>query len=80
MQAFPVNNSHSHAQPLLTYLRVLGIEPTPRGTLAVGRGAELRSRVFHLRRSGHGSLQARGTVSLETPHGTADGGPGKVSW
>jgi hypothetical protein len=80
MQAFPVNNSHSHAQPLLAYLRVLGIEPTPRGTLAVGRGAELRSRVFHLRRSGHGSLQARGTVSLETAHGTTDGGPGKVSW
>ena len=28
MQAFPVNNGHAHAQPLLSYLRLLGVEPT----------------------------------------------------
>src|SRR5512144_2271258 len=36
MQAFPVNNMHSHAQPLLAFLRLLGVEPTARGSLAVG--------------------------------------------
>ncbi|WP_394823056.1 GH36-type glycosyl hydrolase domain-containing protein [Pendulispora albinea] len=34
MQAYPVNNMHSHSQPLLAYLRLLGVEPTERGTLA----------------------------------------------
>src|SRR5207344_540556 len=56
MQAFPVNNMHSHAQPLLAYLRLLGVEPTARGTLAVGSGARFRSRVLHVEQSGHGTL------------------------
>lgn len=80
MQAFPVNNMHSHAQPLLAYLRLLGVEPTPRGTLAVGKGGDFRSEVFQLDSTGHGSLQARGAVSLETINGTVNGGPGKISW
>ena len=80
MQAFPVNNMHSHAQPLLAYLRLLGVEPTPRGTLAVGKGGDFHSQVFQLHTAGHGSLQARGAVSLETINGTVNGGPGKISW
>jgi hypothetical protein len=80
MQAFPVNNMHSHAQPLLAYLRLLGVEPTPRGTLAVGKGGDFHSRVFGINNSGHGTLQAKGPVSLETIHGAVNGGPGAVSW
>jgi hypothetical protein len=80
MQAFPVNNMHSHAQPLLAYLRLLGVEPTSRGTLAVGEGGDFKSAVFQLERGGHGSLEARGPVSLETINGTVNGGPGKISW
>jgi hypothetical protein len=80
MQAFPVNNSHSHAQPLLAYLRLLGVEPTPRGTLAVGSGAAFRSRTFRLAHTGRGNLQARGRVMLETSRGPKQGGPGRVSW
>ena len=80
MQAFPVNNSHSHAQPLLAYLRLLGVEPTERGTLAVGRDATFRSQVFRLERSGRGSLRARGRVGLDTTRGAVRGGPGRVSW
>jgi hypothetical protein len=80
MQPFPVNNMHSHSQPLLAYLRLLGVEPTTRGALAVGKGGDFQSAVFHLDRNGHGSLQARGAVSLDTVNGTIDGGPGKVSW
>ena len=80
MQAFPVNNSHSHAQPLLAYLRLLGVEPTAGGALAVGRGAEFRSRVFRLERSGRGSLRARGPVELRTARGPVQGGPGRVAW
>jgi hypothetical protein len=80
MQAFPVNNSHSHAQPLLAYLRLLGVEPTSRGTLAVGRGAEFRSRVFELATSGHGTVRAHGEVVVETSRGTRRGGPGRVRW
>ena len=80
MQAFPVNNSHSHAQPLLAYLRLLGVEPTPSGALAIGHGATFQSRTFRLERSGHGSLRARGRVQLETARGSKQGGPGRVSW
>ena len=80
MQAFPVNNSHSHAQPLFAYLRLLGIEPTSSGTLAVGAGAEFRSRVLRLARSGHGSLRTRGVVTVETTHGTVQGRSDRVRW
>jgi hypothetical protein len=80
MQAFPVNNSHSHAQPIFAYLRLLGIEPTARGTLSVGRGADFRSRTFRIARSGRGSLTARGRVELETSRGSVAGGPGRVAW
>src|SRR5262249_36067644 len=54
MQAFPVNNMHAHAQPLLAYLRLCGVEPTSRGTLAVGADAAFRSRVLDVDPSGHG--------------------------
>ena len=80
MQGFPVNNLHSHAQPLLAYLRLLGVEPTPRGTLAVGDGGQFRSRVFRVGPGGHGRVEARGPVGLETSLGTVGGGPGTVRW
>ncbi len=80
MQAFPVNNMHSHAQPLLAYLRLLGVEPTADGALAVGGSGSFRSQVLRLGRDGHGSLSALGDVVLETRHGTVRGGPGAVPW
>ena len=80
MQPFPVNNLHSHVQPLLAYLRLLGVEPTARGTLAVGKGGAFRSEVFQLDQDGRGSLHARGAVSLETIHGIVHGGPGNIGW
>jgi hypothetical protein len=80
MQAFPVNNMHSHAQPLLAYLRLLGVEPTPSGSLAVGSGGRFRSETFRVEPSGHGRLRARGAVVVESRHGIARGGTGTVRW
>ena len=80
MQAFPVNNSHSHAQPLLAYLRLLGVEPTYGGALAVGGGAGFRSSVFRLDRDGHGRIQTIGSALLETRYGEVVGGPGLLEW
>jgi hypothetical protein len=80
MQAFPVNNSHSHAQPLLAYLRLLGVEPTYTGALKIGDGAKFQSPTFRLTRTGHGRLRAKGPVTLETRHGTVRGGSGLVAW
>jgi hypothetical protein len=80
MQAFPVNNMHSHAQPLLAYLRLLGVEPTPSGSLAVGGGGRFRSQVFRLERSGHGRARPRGPVVVESRHGTARGTAGTLRW
>ncbi|MGW6504238.1 GH36-type glycosyl hydrolase domain-containing protein [Nonomuraea angiospora] len=44
MQAYPVANLHSHSQPLLAYLRLLGVEPfrRPRG------GARFASRALEV--------------------------------
>lgn len=80
VQAFPVNNLHSHAQPLLAYLRLLGVEPRADGALAVGGGAEFSSRTFEVRADGTGRLQAMGEVELCTPSGLIRGGPGEVEW
>jgi len=80
MQAFPVNNNHSHAQPLLAYLRLLGIEPTSGGAVAVGSGGGFRSPVFRVDRDGHGRAQTSGSVRLETRYGEVVGGPGVLEW
>lgn len=80
MQVFPVNNLHSHAQPLLAYLRLLGIEPSGAGALKIGSGAAYRSKILRIDPDGHGSLLARGPVILETTYGVVHGGPGEVSW
>ncbi|MEV0384896.1 hypothetical protein [Nonomuraea sp. NPDC050643] len=42
MQAYPVANLHAHAQPLLAYLRLLGVAPDPEGRLHVGGTPEGR--------------------------------------
>lgn len=75
MQAFPVNNLHSHAQVLLSYLRLLGVEPTARGTLAVGAatGSSWTSPTFAVAGDGHGRVEATGPVTVESAHGTTTG-------
>jgi len=80
MQSFPVNNLHSHAQPLLAYLRLLGVEPTERGNLRVGSGAEFSSPTFTLRADGSGRLAAAGPVEVDAVRGSVRGGPGEVMW
>jgi hypothetical protein len=80
MQGFPVNNMHSHAQPLLAWLRLHGVEPTSRGRLAVGAGGGFRSPSFRLQVDGHGRIEAIGRVEVESRHGLAKGDRGAVSW
>lgn len=80
MQSFPVNNLHSHSQPLLAYLRLLGVEPTPAGTLRVGTGGSWASPTFEVRADGTGRLRATGEVTVEMRQGEASGGPGELSW
>ena len=43
MQSFPVNNLHSHSQPVLAYLRLLGIEPSVHGGLSKTRRSDIGS-------------------------------------
>jgi hypothetical protein len=80
MQAYPVANLHSHAQPLLAYLRLLGVEPGTAGELRVGAGAEFASQALTLRPDGSGSLHARGEVTVRTATGRTVTGSGEVSW
>ena len=72
MQDFPVANMHSHSQPLLAYLRLLGIAPTSHGTITVGEG-NFNSERIQLAASGHGQWTADGQVILETVHGVRQG-------
>ncbi|MFA5785367.1 MAG: hypothetical protein WDA71_00035 [Actinomycetota bacterium] len=82
MQAFPVNNLHSHCQPLLSYLRLLGVEPTEEGSLRVGAGtgASFASRTFEVRADGSGRLSALGPVTVENSRGKVEAGPGEATW
>jgi hypothetical protein len=79
MQTFPVANAHAHAQPLLAYLRLLGVEPGDDGALRTGGGASFRSRTFALEEDGHGQLHGAGEVRVRSMHGTAKGSP-SVTW
>ncbi|MEU7577269.1 hypothetical protein AB0B50_06660 [Streptomyces sp. NPDC041068] len=80
MQAWPVANLHSHAQPLLAYLRLLGVEPTPTGQLRVHGGGFFESRVLTVRPDGSGRLSAKGPAEVVTADGRAYGGSGAVRW
>ena len=71
---------HSHSQPLLAYLRLLGVEPTTNGALAVGDGGSFHSATFRLDADGHGALDAGGEVIVESQHGVVRSGAGTVSW
>ncbi len=80
MAANPLNNLHAHSQPLLAYLRLLGVEPGPDGELRVRGGAHWSSRTLRIDPDGHGELEALGPVRLDTPSGTVEGGPGRLRW
>lgn len=77
---FPVDNMHSHSQPLLAYLRLLGVEPGADGSLRVGGGAAFASQTFEVRADGGGRLLAQGPVTVRSPAGDATGGPGELTW
>jgi hypothetical protein len=79
MQSFPVNNLHSHAGPLLAYLRLLGVEPSPGGELRVGGGGSFESRGFRLDPDGHGHLEPAGPVTVVSRHGVVQGA-GPLQW
>lgn len=86
MQAFPVANLHSHAQPVLAYLRLLGVEPRPDGSLATAGpcspGLSFASSTFAVDEAGHGRLTAAGPVVVGTAHGTiaGDRAGGTLRW
>lgn len=73
MQAYPVANLHAHAQPLLAYLRLLGVGPDAAGRLRVGGGASFQSRVLTVASDGSGRLSALGPVEVVTPSGAVSG-------
>lgn len=81
MQAYPITNLHAHAQVLLTYLRVLGVEPAPDGALRVGRGGgRFHSAVLELDDEGHGLVRAIGAVRVETPSATLTSAGGTLEF
>lgn len=85
MQTFPVGNLHSHAQPLLAYLRLLGVEPAADGALRVAgphseAGARFASRCLTVEADGSGCLHAAGPVVVAASGGRVAGGPGVVRW
>jgi hypothetical protein len=81
MQAYPVANLHSHAQPILAYLRLLGVQPDASGRLHVGGGGgAFRSPVFSANADGSGSLRTTGPTEIVTAGGRTVGGTGLIVW
>jgi hypothetical protein len=80
MQAYPVANLHSHAQPLLAYLRLLGVEPTAEGRLRCGGGGGFESRTLTVRPDGSGRLRCAGPVEVVTRDGRTVSGAGELTW
>jgi hypothetical protein len=80
MQAYPVANLHSHAQPLLAYLRLLGVAPDAAGRLRVGTGGAFTSRVFTLNADGSGTARTTGPVEVVTAAGRTASGTGRLAW
>ena len=80
MQAYPVANLHSHAQPLLAYLRLLGVEPTAAGQLRCTGGGHFESRTLTVRPDGSGRLTSAGTVEVLGGDGRVVRGTGELSW
>jgi hypothetical protein len=80
MQAYPVANLHSHAQPILAYLRLLGVEPDAAGRLRVGAGGAFHSPVFSVNADGSGTLNTTGPTEIVTAAGRTVGGTGRIAW
>ena len=84
MQSFPVGNLHSHGQPLLSYLRLLGVEPAADGALRVRgatteAGARFESRSFAVEADGSGRLTSVGEVTVDTGSRRVTG-TGALAW
>jgi len=80
MQAYPVANLHSHAQPLLGYLRLLGVEPTADGRLRCGGGGFFASRTLTVRPDGSGRLTTAGDVEVLHRGGRTGWATGELTW
>jgi len=80
MQQYPVSNLHNHSQPILSYLRLLGVEPTESGALKVGGGGRFNSKTFSLHEDGSGSLSAAGEVRVQAQSGSYSTTGGKLEW
>lgn len=80
MQAYPVANLHSHAQPLLAYLRLLGVEPTASGELSVRGGGRFTSRVLTVQPDGSGTVRAAHKIRVRTRTGRIVTGQGVLTW
>jgi hypothetical protein len=81
MQSFPIGNMHAHAQPLLTYLRLLGVGPGVDGGLTVsgGRGS-WESSVLSVKADGSGSLSPIGETTVHHRNGATQSNGEKVTW
>ena len=84
-QSFPVNNMHAHGQPVLSYLRLLGVEPDADGALLIrsgeaGPGGAYHSRTFSLEADGSGWLDVRGRAMIRTRNGVHEGGMGRIAF
>ncbi|MFI9382007.1 GH36-type glycosyl hydrolase domain-containing protein [Kutzneria sp. NPDC052558] len=80
MQAYPVANLHSHSQPLLGYLRLLGVEPTADGRLRCGGGGLFASRTLTVRPDGSGRLSTLGDVEVVHLGGRTGWARGELAW
>ena len=76
---------HAHAQPVLSYLRLLGVEPGADGSLLIRPGPAGPSGSYHSQRlclneDGSGWLDVSGQAMIRTQSGLYQGGKGRIAF
>ncbi|MCG7585834.1 hypothetical protein, partial [Photobacterium sp. OFAV2-7] len=73
-QSFPVANTHSHASPIMSYIRLAGIETSVEGHLVITPGiGSFESPILCVRKDGSGWIKSDHEITVESVNGKFTG-------
>ena len=73
-QSFPVANTHSHASPILSYIRLAGIDTNSAGELEINPGiGSFESKMLKVNKDGSGWIKSDHEITVKSVNGTFTG-------